>query len=126
VSTAFPVPLSVLVTDSSGAPMSGVPVSFAAPGSGASAALAPGNPVLTDALGIAWVNATANAIPGSYAVTASVVTGAGAPLTGTFNLANQSVIEVPALGPWGFAGLVVLLTAFALGRLRARRQAPSV
>jgi len=124
VTTAFPLPLSVLVTDSVGSPVSGARVTFTVPASGASAVL-PGNAlftsVLTDTQGIASLATSANATPGSYSVTANTIGSTGQPIGVVFSLANQSVIEVPALGPWGLAGLTLLLTAFALVRLRARR-----
>lgn len=83
-STAFPTALSVLVTDASG---NGVPnrvVTFGAPGAGASAVLGAAT-ATTDANGIATISASANATPGTYAVTATM---AELPTPVTFNLVN--------------------------------------
>ncbi|WP_083965716.1 Ig-like domain-containing protein [Dokdonella koreensis] len=69
--TAFAVPLTVRVTDEGGAPADNVTVSFAAPGSGASAALSAAT-ATTNAAGEASITATANAITGHYQVTATI------------------------------------------------------
>jgi hypothetical protein len=82
VGEQFPLPLQVTATDSSGIPVSGVVITFTAPGSGASAVLSSGT-ALTNASGVASVTATANKIPGSYQVKAA--TGA---LSLTFSLTN--------------------------------------
>ena len=84
VSTAFANPLTVLVTDASGNPKSGVTVSFTAvpAGNGASGTLTAS--AQTNAAGLASVTATANAIAGNYAVDA---TGAGLP-TVSYDLTN--------------------------------------
>jgi hypothetical protein len=87
VSTAFANPLQATVTDSGGNPVSGVTVSFAAPGSGASAAV-PAT-ASTNGSGVASVSATANATAGSYSVTASVV---GVATPATFDLTNTAVL----------------------------------
>ncbi len=83
VGTAFSNPLSVLVTDTGGAPLPCVPVTFAAPGAGASAALS-ATTVVTNMQGIAQVTATANATVGTYVVSA---TAPGLSAV-SFNLAN--------------------------------------
>jgi hypothetical protein len=84
VSTAFANPLVVLVTDANGNPKSGVTVSFTAvpAANGASATVAAS--AQTNAAGLASLTATANATPGSYAVSA---TGSGLP-TVNFSLIN--------------------------------------
>src|SRR5450631_3392827 len=64
INTAFANPLSVTVRDAGNNPVPGVTVNFAAPGSGASATLSSPSAV-TDASGVASVNATANATVGS-------------------------------------------------------------
>jgi adhesin/invasin len=84
VDTEFPSSLQVRVTDASGNPACETTVSFTAPSTGASATLVPTSAV-TDANGLAEVTATANAIAGSYAVTASL---SGSAATATFNLTN--------------------------------------
>jgi hypothetical protein len=76
-STAFPTDLSVGVTDAYGNAVSGASVSFAAPSSGASGKFAASGTrsttVTTNASGVATASAlTANAIGGSYTVTASI------------------------------------------------------
>jgi adhesin/invasin len=79
----FATPLQAMVTDSLGNPLSGVSVTFAAPGTGASASLSSAT-ATTDANGLASVTAVANAVVGSYTVTASV----GALTPAVFNLTN--------------------------------------
>ncbi len=83
INTAFGAALQVTVTDSAGTPISGVPVNFAAPGTGASASVAAS--AVTNGSGIATVTATANTTVGSYSVTASV-----GQLTATFSLTNTA------------------------------------
>jgi len=70
VNTAFASPLAVIVKDASNNPVSGVTVSFSAPGTGASAALSAPTAV-SDSSGLASVTATANTVSGAYSVTAS-------------------------------------------------------
>jgi hypothetical protein len=71
VGAAFGSPLQVTVRDSAGNPVSGAPVTFTAPASGATAMLSSATAV-TDANGVASATATANGTPGSYLVTARV------------------------------------------------------
>jgi len=71
VNTPFPLPLVVFVSDQYGNAVPGVDVAFAAPAAGASAVLS-ATTTATDANGFAQVEATANAIVGSYIVTATV------------------------------------------------------
>jgi adhesin/invasin len=84
VSTAFPQPLAVQVTDKHSNPVNNEPVVFNEPVSGASASLS-AMTAATNKDGLASVTATANNIAGSYRVTASVV---GAPLPAPFDLTN--------------------------------------
>ena len=84
VHSAFAVPLQVQLVDANGQPLSGVAISFAAPASGATAALS-GAVVTTDAQGNAQVLATASDKAGTYSVTVSAV-GSSAPLV--LNLTN--------------------------------------
>jgi adhesin/invasin len=84
VSTAFPQPLVVQVTDKNSHPVKNVTVVFTKPASGASASLSAMTAV-TDKDGQASVAATANSIAGSYRVTASVVEIAA---QATFDLTN--------------------------------------
>lgn len=83
VNTAFASPLSVTVLDVDGDPVPNAVVTFAAPGSGASAGLST-TTATTDQNGVAQVTATANGTPGTYQVTATV-TGVS---PATFNLTN--------------------------------------
>ena len=87
ISSAFGTALVALVTDAGGNPVSGVTVNFAAPGSGASAALSAASDV-TDGSGLASVTATANATAGGYNVTASA-TGLS---DVTFGLTNTDAV----------------------------------
>jgi len=84
VGAAFGSALQATVRDSAGNPVSGAPVTFTAPASGATAMLS-STTAVTDANGVASVTATANATPGSYLVTARV----GA-LSAAFALTNLS------------------------------------
>ena len=84
VFTAFTTPLQVTVTDSSSNPVPGITVTFAAPGSAATATLS-STTATTDASGNASVTATANSTPGTYSVTASV-SGVSSPAS--FSLTN--------------------------------------
>lgn len=84
VLTAFPNPLVVAVTDAFGNPVAGVAIDFVVPASGAGATLS-STTATTDATGLAQVAATANAVGGAYAVTASVV---GVAETASFALTN--------------------------------------
>ena len=83
VSAAFGSPLTVTVRDAYGNAVPGVSVTFAAPGTGASATLGASS-ATTNAGGAASVTASANTIAGSYSVTATV---AGLPGV-TFSLSN--------------------------------------
>jgi len=86
----FATPLQALVLDSIGSPVNNVTVSFAAPASGASETFANTatytTTAVTDGSGIATAAAfTANAITGSYSVTATV---SGVITPATFSLGN--------------------------------------
>ena len=82
INNAFGLPLSARVTDSLGAVLDGVSVAFAGPGSGAG--IAAGSSINTNSAGIAVFGPTANAIGGTYSVTATV-----SALSATFNLTNN-------------------------------------
>src|SRR4051812_33832616 len=84
IGTPFPLPLIVFVGDEYGNPIGGIDVAFAAPASGPSATLSSGS-VATDANGLAQVDATANALVGSYQVSATV---AGVAVPALFDLSN--------------------------------------
>jgi hypothetical protein len=85
VATAFAQALTVKVVDQDGAAVPLATVTFAAPGSGASASLGAATAV-TDASGLASVSASASTIAGSYTVTGSV---AGVATPASFSLAND-------------------------------------
>jgi len=84
INTAFADPLTVLVTDSFGNPVSGVAVTFVALGTTANASLS-STAVPTSANGQAGVIATANGTLGSYMVSATSSVGSV-----SFNLTNVS------------------------------------
>ena len=104
VSTAFAAPLSVLVTDANAVPVSGWPVTFSPPGSGASASLRSVT-VLTNASGVASVLPTANATPGSYSVTAAAggVTGSVSFSLTNLGPATHFAVTAPASAAAGAA-----------------------
>ena len=106
VGTAFPAALQVTVKDTSGNPISGANVTFAAPTTGASAVLSAGNAV-TNASGVASVTATANGTPGAYTVTAAL----GA-LTANFSLTNTSVPPASIAATGGTPQVALLGAAF--------------
>jgi acid phosphatase len=76
VSTAFATELEATVTDGSGNPVANEVVTFIAPATGPTATFTNGTSTMTsstDTNGVAWSSVlTANAIAGSYAVTASI------------------------------------------------------
>ena len=84
VGTVFTTPLSVLVSDFNGSPISGAMVNFAAPAAGASATFSPAS-ATSSASGIASTVATANSANGSYSVIATVP---GFSTTAQFTLTN--------------------------------------
>ena len=88
VNTAFASTLQAAVDDSSGKPLSGIPVTFTAPASGAAATFGGSATVTTNASGVATAPpVTANGTAGSYVVTASV---AGVTTPASFSLTNTS------------------------------------
>ncbi|MBF5006650.1 M36 family metallopeptidase [Diaphorobacter caeni] len=95
VNTAFTLPLRVRLLYPSGTPVANAAVSFAAPTTGASAALS-SNSAQTDGDGYAQVTATANSIEGSYTVTASA-NG----VSGQFTLTNTAAPVHPGGGTGG-------------------------
>ena len=71
VDTVVSPALAVKVLDAQGDPISGIPVTWSAPSTGASATFS-GATTFTDPTGVATVTATANTIAGSYQITATV------------------------------------------------------
>jgi CSLREA domain-containing protein len=89
ITSVFATPLTVVVSDLYGNPISGVNVTFAAPSSGASAALSTTScttAILGPGLGTCSVTATANGTTGGYTVTATA--GTAGTLTANFSLTN--------------------------------------
>ncbi|HEX4412707.1 MAG TPA: Ig-like domain-containing protein [Lacipirellulaceae bacterium] len=78
VATAFECLLQIKITDAGGTPVSGANINFSAPLTGPSATLSNGSAsgitvtASTDSAGLAGVTATANSVPGSYAITATM------------------------------------------------------
>lgn len=133
VAAAFGTQLAVLVTKTGGTPLSGTSVTFTAPSSGAAATFT--GAATTNASGIATITATANAVPGSYNVTATVT---GTAVSTTFalrNLGAPSTISVvsgsgqsaAAQVAFGTALTVVVrdVTAFALPNVSVTFAAPA-
>ena len=109
VNTAFAMPLQVTVKDAGNNPVSGVTVTFAVPGSGASATLS-ATTATTNAAGIASVTATANATAGGpYNVTATV---ASLPVV-NFALTNTAGAAAAVTPTTGTPQSAVVSTAFA-------------
>jgi uncharacterized repeat protein (TIGR01451 family) len=99
VLSPFPMALVATVTDAAGNPISGVPITFSGPGSGASIS---SNSVsaVSDIHGNATVNVTANAATGSYTVTTSIL---GVPVGAQFSLTNRPAITDLAVTKTGAA-----------------------
>jgi len=91
VGQPFAAPLAVHVTDAFGNAAVGTSVTFTTPSSGASAVLST-TTATVDASGNASVTAAANAIAGSYDVTAGIDGGATAPFALTNTLDPADVI----------------------------------
>ncbi len=116
VNTPFGLPLSVKVLDSASNPVSGVTVTFTAPGSGPGVTFAGGvNAAMSDVSGVARSQTlTANGLPGTYQVTASA---AGVAIPAAFTLNNvgapSGTISLPGdltVGPNQSLPLAVTLT----------------
>ena len=112
INTAFTVQLQATVKDSSNNPVSGVTVTFAAPGSGASGAFAGGvNTATTNASGVATAAVfTANSTAGSYTVTASV-SGVASPAN--FTLTNLAGAAASIAATAGTPQSATIGTAYA-------------
>ena len=106
VAAAFGTPLSVLVSNSGGTPISGATVLFAAPGSGASATVTAS--ATTNASGIASTAATANATAGGYNVTATL---GGTTVATTFALRNLGAPSSIAVVSGGSQTSVLLISS---------------
>ncbi len=84
IKNAFANRLTVKITDAWGRPLSGTAVTFAAPLRGPSALLS-ATTAASDANGLASINASANDLPGTYTITATIASGAST----TFSLSNN-------------------------------------
>ena len=118
--TPFPLPVTVTVTDASGAPLPCVPVTFTAPGAGASGVLSAGI-VITNAAGQATVGITANGTLGGYSLTASApgVAASAIPLTNGFSV-PATATGIPALGAPALAALALLVALVGYGVRKGR------
>jgi hypothetical protein len=112
INTAFPSRLAATVKDSAGNPISGITVTFTAPGSGASGTFASGvKTATTNSSGVATSAVfMANAIAGSYTVTASV---AGVSLSASFALTNKAGSAASIAANGGTPQSAVVNTTFA-------------
>ncbi|MBV8551728.1 MAG: hypothetical protein JOY54_10535 [Acidobacteriaceae bacterium] len=112
INTAFASRLSATVTSSSGNAVSGVLVTFTAPGSGASGSFAGGaNTATTNSSGVATSAVfTANAKAGSYTVTASV---AGVSTSARFSLTNKAGTAASITASGGTPQSAAVNTAFS-------------
>jgi adhesin/invasin len=97
IGTAFAVPLAASVTDAYGNPVAGIPVLFAAPASGASAAFAALPMALTNAQGIATAPPLlANHGRGAFSVTATALGVAASTVFPLTNTAIPAAVTVTA------------------------------
>jgi hypothetical protein len=116
IGTTFGDPLVAVVTDAFGNPVAGATVTFAGPVSGAGATFPAGAITTTDASGQAGVTAKANAVLGSYTVTATTA-GAGTPAP--FDLTNSAGVPAAISAVSGAGQSATVTTGFA-GRLVAK------
>ncbi|MBM3736087.1 MAG: hypothetical protein FJW39_09900, partial [Acidobacteria bacterium] len=111
VGTQFGTALQAKVVNSQGNPVAGVTVNFAAPNSGASASL-PTSGAVTNAQGIASINATANTVAGAYNVNATV-TGIAAGVS--FGLTNNAGAAASVTANAGTPQSATVNTQFGAG-----------
>jgi hypothetical protein len=111
INTAFTTAFKATVKDAGGNVLSGVSVTFAAPGSGASGTFTGSATVTTDSSGVATAPTfTANAIAGSYTVTA---TAAGVATPANFSLTNNAGPAASIAATSGTPQSVVIGNAYA-------------
>jgi hypothetical protein len=113
LNTPFASPLSVTVTSPFGEPVQGGVVIFAVPPSGASATFPGPDTATIDASGQAAVSVIANAVPGSYLVTAAANGAAGSASLTLTNL--PSIALNPASLPDATAGVAYSQALTATG-----------
>jgi len=112
ISTAFTTALQATVLDASSNPVSGVTVTFTAPGSGASGTFTTSNTAVTDATGVATANTfTANSTAGGYTVTANVSPALTTPAS--FSLTNNPGAPATITATAGSGQSATISTAFA-------------
>src|SRR5205814_71983 len=109
VNTSFPKPDRKSVVEGNSNPVSGVTVTIAEPGSGASATFTGGATATTNAAGVATTTVTANAVAGSYAVTAST---AGVSTPASFNLTNTAGVAATITATAGSSQSTAVNTSF--------------
>jgi hypothetical protein len=113
--SAFAQAISLVVLDAGGAPIPCVPVTFTAPGTGASATLS-ATTVLTDRTGTASSTATANSTLGTFSISAQAAGIAlPTPITLTNGFPAVAAAPVPTLSLTGLLALGLLLTTVAMG-----------
>lgn len=119
---AFPVPLSVRLTDSSGDPIENETIEFSVQSSSGAGAVLAQFSVQTDAGGNAQTTATADGVPGSYTVRADIgggKKGTNVPLgiiqTVDFNLTNLAGTPATATALPASSITTMILLALLLG-----------
>jgi hypothetical protein len=113
VGTAFTTALSVTVTNSSGAPLNNISVTFTAPASGASGTFASNSTATetdtTNSSGVATASAfTANTTAGAYTVTAAAGTASG-----SFSLTNTAGAPATVTATGGNNQSIAINTTYA-------------
>jgi hypothetical protein len=116
VNTPFPTNLLATLTDQFGNRVPGVTITFAAPGSGASASFSGGTAGTTDASGQVSKAITANTVAGTYTITAAA-SGGSNPTTSFVNLTNTPGVPAFLAATTGSNQSAVVNTPFATNLL---------
>jgi hypothetical protein len=112
VNTAFAMALQATVKNATNNPVSGVTVTFTAPGSGASGTFGGSTAVTTNSSGVATAPAlTANSVAGSYTVTASV---SSVSTPASFSLTNNAGLPASIIATAGTPQSAKVNTAFGI------------
>ena len=109
INTAFANALAVTVKDAGNNPVAGITVTFSAPGSGVSATFLSSFSAVTNASGVASLNAVANNSGGTYQVTASV-SGLSAPASFTLTNTLYMISGQVTVSGTGKSGVTVTLS----------------
>src|SRR5205085_724781 len=109
VNTAFGTAFQATGKERFRNPVSGVTVTFGAPGSGASAVPTSADPTTTNTSGIATITGNANTIAGSYTVTA---TAAGVATPANFSVTNTAGAAATISATGGTPQSTTVNTAF--------------